>query len=64
MAYCEHDYKYGPSTTAKAQLLKNITDAGEKGLWIKDDEMDSANELVLEDKIAMCWACERSATLV
>ena len=64
MANCEHDWKYGVDATSKAVLLTRITSAGEKGLWIKDSEMDFANQLVIDDKIVMCGTCDRSATLV
>ena len=63
MPNCNHDWSYGAPADSKEELLEKIAGAGEKGLWIKDQEMDFANELVIADKIVMCSTCDRSATL-
>ena len=65
MAQCkDHDWKYGPDATTADELLTNITNAGDKGLWIKDSEMSLANDLVAQNKIVFCGICERAAHLV
>lgn len=64
MSHCIHDWKYGDAVTTDEELLTRITDAGDKGLWIKDSEMKLATRLIADDKIIMCSTCERSATLM
>lgn len=63
MSHCNHDWLYGEAATDSAELLVRITDAGDNGLWIKDNEMDMATQLVSDGLITMCGTCDRSATL-
>ena len=64
MSQCIHDWKYGEDAADAEELLTRITEAGDKGLWIKDGEMVLATQLIADDKIIMCDTCERSATLM
>jgi len=64
MANCLHDYKYGEDATSTTELLERITQAGEKGLWIKKGETDLVKELVSQNKVKLCSFCDRAAYLV
>ena len=63
MSHCIHNWNYGEDVADAEELLTRITEAGEKGLWVKGGEMIFATQLIADDKIVMCDTCERSATL-